>query len=258
MQLFPIKTPIIQAKDNLVEILIASMEKAKINPKNGDILVISSKVVALTQGRIVNYKTIKPSEKAKRLGKKYSLHPGFVEIILKEADFVYGGVYRAILTMKNKIFVANAGVDLSNAPEGFAILWPKNPTLVAKKFKKEIEKKFKVKIGVIISDSHCIPLRAGTFGFALATAGFKAVIDERGKKDLFGKEMRITRRAVADDLTSAAQVLMGETDWRVPAVLIRDSGVEIKDLVLDSETLMPPDECLYSSIYVEKVKKQKK
>lgn len=258
MQLFPIKTPIIKSKDDLVEILITSINKAKVKPKNGDILVISSKVVALTQGRIVNYKEIKPSEKAKVLAKKYSLHPGFVELVLKEADVVYGGVYRAVLTMKNKMFVANAGVDLSNAPEGYAILWPKKPVLVAKKLKKEIEEKFKVKIGVIISDSHCIPLRAGSFGFALATAGFNAVIDEIGKKDLFGKKMRITRRAIADDLSSAAQVLMGETDWRVPAVLIRDSGVEIKDFVLDSETLMPPDECLYSSIYVEKVKKKKK
>ena len=258
MQLFPVKTPIIQEKDNLIEILINSMNKAKIKPKDGDILVVSSKVVALTQGRIINYRTIKPSKKAKALAKKYSLHPGFVEIVLKEADVIYGGVYRAVLTMKNKVFVANAGADLSNAPEGYAILWPKNPSLVAKKIKKEIEEKFKVKIGVIISDSHCIPLRAGTFGFALATAGFNAVIDEIGKKDLFGKRMRITRRAVADDLASAAQVLMGETDWKIPAVLIRDSGVEIKNFVLDSETLMPPDECLYSSIYVEKVKKQKK
>jgi len=258
MQLFSIKTPLIKSKDDLDEILITSMKKEGIKPKNGDILVVTSKVVALTQGRIVNYKTIKPSKKAKRLAKKYSLHPEFVELVLKEADVVYGGVYRAILTMKNKIFVANAGADLSNAPEGYAILWPDNPALAAKKIKKQIEKNFKVKIGVIISDSHCIPLRAGTFGFALATAGFNSVIDERGKKDLFGKEMRITRRAIADDLSSAAQVLMGETDWRIPAVLIRGSGVEIKNFVLDSETLMPPDECLYSSIYLESVKKQKK
>jgi coenzyme F420-0:L-glutamate ligase/coenzyme F420-1:gamma-L-glutamate ligase len=256
MQLFPIKTPLIKSKDDLFKILISSMKKAGIKPKDGDILVVTSKVVALTQGRIVNYKEIKPSKKAEELAKKYSLDPGFIEIILKEADAVYGGVYRAILTMKDKVFVANAGADLSNAPEGFAILWPENPAIKAKKLKKEIENEFKVKIGVIISDSHCIPLRAGTFGFALTTVGFKSVIDERGKKDLFGKKMNITRRAIADDLASAAQILMGETDWRIPAVLIRDSGIEIKDSVENSETLMPPDECLYSSIYIEEVKKK--
>ncbi len=255
MQLFPIKTPIIQANDNLIEILIFSMQKKKLEPKNGDILVISSKVVAKSEGRIVNYKEVKPSEKAELLAKKYDLEPGFVELVLKEADKIFGGVKHAILTMKNNMFIANAGVDHSNAPEDHAILWPKNPSLSADNIRKEFKKRLNVNIGVIISDSHCSPLRTGTTGFALATSGFDAVIDERGKPDLFGKTTRITQRAVADGLASAAVVVMGETNEQIPAVLIRNTQIELTDQPSKTSTSFPPNECLFSSVYSEKIKK---
>jgi coenzyme F420-0:L-glutamate ligase len=254
MELFPIKTPIIKSKDDLINILITSMKKNKIKPKNGDILVVSSKVVALSEGRIVNYKNIKPSEKAESLAKEYNLEPGFAELVLKESDKIFGGVKRAILTMKNNMFIANAGVDHSNAPKDHAILWPKNPSLSADNIRKEFEKKLNVNIGVVISDSHCSPLRTGTTGFALANSGFNAVIDERGKKDLFGNTMRITQRAIADGLASAAVVVMGETDERIPAVLVRDSKIKLTNQPSKSSIYFPPNECLFSSIYNEKIK----
>ncbi len=255
MQLFPIKTRIIQANDNLVEILISSMKEQKLEPKNEDVLVVSSKVVALSEGRIINFKTVKPSRKAELLAKKYSLEPGFVELILQEADKVFGGVKHAILTMKNNMFIANAGVDHSNAPKDHAILWPKNPSLSADNTRKEFKKRLNVNVGVIISDSHCNPLRTGTTGFALATSGFDAVIDERGEPDLFGKTMRITQRAVADGLASASVVVMGETSESTPAVLIRDVPIKLTDKPSGSSTYFPPNQCLFSSVYSEKVKK---
>jgi len=197
---------------------------------------------------------MKASEKAKSLAKQYELEPGFVELVLQEADRVFGGVKRAMLTMKNNILIANAGVDHSNAPEDHAILWPKDPFLSADNIRKEFKKIFNVNIGVIISDSHCSPLRTGTTGFALATSGFDAIIDERGKSDLFGKKMRITQRAIADALASAAVVVMGETDEKTPAVLIRDSNIMLTGKLSKSSTHFPPSECLFSSIYNEKIK----
>jgi coenzyme F420-0:L-glutamate ligase len=255
MQLFPVKTPIIQTNDDLVEILLSSMKKQKLKPRDRDILVVSSKVVALSEGRIVNYKTVKSSEKAESLAKQYDLEPGFVELVLQESDKIFGGVKRAILTMKSNMFIANAGVDHSNAPKDHAILWPKNPSLSADNIRKEFKKKLNVNIGVIISDSHCSPLRTGTTGFALATSGFDAVIDERGKKDLFGNKMRITQRAVADGLASATVVIMGETDEKIPAVLIRDTKIKLTNQSSKSSTYFPPNECLFSSIYNENLKK---
>ena len=125
----------------------------------------------------------------------------------------------------------------------------------ADNIRKEFKKKLNVDVGVIISDSHCVPLRTGTTGFALATSGFNAVIDERGKKDLFGKKIRITQRAVADGLASAAVVIMGETDERMPAVLIRNAPINLTNQPSKSSTYFLPNECLFSSIYDEKVKK---
>ena len=255
MRLFSIKTPTIQKNDNLVEILISSIKEQKLKPKDGDILVISSKVVALTEGRIVNYKTVKPSERAESLAKQYELEPGFVQLVLQEADKVFEGVKHAILTMKNNMFIANAGVDRSNAPEDHAILWPNNPSLSADNIRREFKKRLNISIGVIISDSHCSPLRTGTTGFALATSGFDAVIDERGKPDLFGKKMRITQRPVADGLASAAVVVMGETNERIPAILIRGVPIELTDQPSKSSTYFPPNECLFSSVYNENIKK---
>jgi F420-0:gamma-glutamyl ligase len=98
-------------------------------------------------------------------------------------------------------------------------------------------------------------LRTGTTGFALATSGFDAVIDERGKQDLFGNTMRITQRAVADGLAAAAVVVMGETNERIPAVLIRDTEIKLTGQSSKSSTYFPPNECLFSSIYNEKVRK---
>jgi len=188
------------------------------------------------------------------LAERYELEPGFVELVLQEADKVFGGVKHAILTMKNNILVANAGVDHSNAPGYHAILWPKNPSLSVDNIRKEFKKKLKVNIGVVISDSHCSPLRTGTTGFALATSGFDAVMDERGKSDLFGKKMRITQRAIADGLASAAVVIMGETDEKIPAVLIKDVKIELTNQPSKSSTYFLPNECLFSSIYNEKIK----
>ncbi len=225
-----------------------------LKPKDGDILVVSSKVVALSEGRIVNYKTIKPSERAESLAKQYDLEPGFVEIVLQEANRVFGGVRRVLLTIKNNMLIANAGIDHSNAPKDHAILWPKNPTLSVDNIRKEFNKRLDIDIGVIISDSHCSPLRTGTTGFALATSGFDSIIDIRGKPDLFEKTTIITQRAISDGLAAAAVVVMGETDERTPAVLIRDSHIELTNEPSKTSTYFPPNECLFSSVYNEKVK----
>lgn len=249
MLLIPIKTPIIKNKDDLIEILLKSMKNQKIKIENGDILIISSKVVALSQGRMVNFEKIKVSKKAKELAKKYNLEEGFCELVLREADKILGGVYRAILTLKNNILIANAGIDHSNAPPKHAILLPKNLQRTAKEVRKEIEKRTKKKIGMIICDSRCQPLRLGSVGIALSTSGILLVEDVRGKKDIFGNEMLITRKANADNLCCASLVLMGETDERIPAVLVKNSGIKLSDK--KSKSFISPKDCLFAGIYRE-------
>ncbi|MEM2146580.1 MAG: coenzyme F420-0:L-glutamate ligase [Candidatus Jordarchaeaceae archaeon] len=247
MTLYPLHTKILVPGDDLTSIIIKEIENQRVPPlKDGDIIVITSKAVASTEGRIVKLSDVKPSEEAHRLAKETELEPEFVELVIRESEKNYGGVYRAILTIKNNILQANAGIDKSNVPSGYAVLLPENPARSAHIIRNQIYKKTGLKIGVIIADSRTQPLRLGTTGFALGVAGFKPVIDERGKKDLYGNILRITRRAVADNLACAAEILMGEGSEQIPVVIIKGAPVEMTENYVDeNQMIIPREECIY-------------
>jgi coenzyme F420-0:L-glutamate ligase/coenzyme F420-1:gamma-L-glutamate ligase len=228
--------------------LVESMKKENLTFEDGDILAIASKALSAADGRFVQLKKISPSEKAKKLAKKYSLAPEFVELILEESDRVYDGVYKAILTLKNNILTVNAGIDQKNAPIGYVALWPLNPQSRANQIRNEIQQRLGKKMGVLIIDSQVAPLRIGTRGIALAVSGFKPVNDLRGRKDLYGKELLITRHSVADDLASTAHLIMGESDEKVPAVLIRDAPVVFTEENINvNDMIISPEECVFMS-----------
>jgi coenzyme F420-0:L-glutamate ligase/coenzyme F420-1:gamma-L-glutamate ligase len=240
-----IRTPILKQKDDLVTIILDSLESHKLELKEWDILAISSKAIATIEVRIVPLEKVFPSEEAKQVAHRHSLEPEFSELVLKEADEIYGGVYKAILTLKKGILTVNAGVDRKNAPAGYAALWPLNPQNVADKIRTEIKQQSGRIVGVVIVDSQLAPLRMGTRGMALAVSGFRPVEDCRGKKDLFQKPLLITRRSVGDDLASTAHLLMGETNQQTPVVLIRDAPVTFVDRVDAEEMKIPERECVY-------------
>lgn len=248
MQVFPLHTRMIKPKDDLTNILLESIEKENLKFEDRDILAIASKALAAADGRFVLLKKISPSEKARKLAEKYSLAPGFVELILKESDQAYNGVYKAILTLKNHVLTVNAGIDQKNAPNGYVALWPLNPQSRANRIRNEIQKRVGKKIGVVIVDSQVAPLRMGTRGIALAVSGFKPVNDLRGKKDLYGKELSITRHAMADDIASAAHLMMGESNEKIPAVIIRDAPVVFtEESIKVDEMRIPSEECVFMS-----------
>ncbi|MEM3663279.1 MAG: coenzyme F420-0:L-glutamate ligase [Candidatus Jordarchaeales archaeon] len=244
-----IKTRVIGVGDDLVEVILEGIKRAGIKLKNYDIIVVSSKVVALSEGRVVLLEEVKPSERALKLAEQCELSPEFVEVVLKEADFVYGGVKGAVLTLKNGVLQANSGVDRSNAPPGYAILLPENPSESANKIRRKILEKTGKKVAVVIVDSRVQPLRLGNTGVALGVAGFEPVIDERGKEDIYGWKLKYTRRAVADCIAAAAEVIMGERNERVPVVLVREAPVIFTDRKVDaSEMIIPVEECMYMGV----------
>jgi coenzyme F420-0:L-glutamate ligase len=245
MKLIPIKIRLLKQGDNAVEELITAVQDNGFNIRNGDILAIADKIIAICDGRIVNLKNVTPSRKAFELAKKYQLEPPFVELVLKEADEIYGGVPRAILTLKHNFLIANAGIDHKNVPHGYAALWPLNPNESAKTLYEEIKKKTGKKIGIILVDSHVNPLRMGTTGFALGLAGFNPIKDCRGKLDLYGKPLRITRVNLVDDLAAAAHLLIGETNERTPLVIIRGAPIELIEDYNPNQINIPKEECLY-------------
>lgn len=250
MKLYAVKTKMVEIGDDLVEAVIDGLKRQNLRLEDNDVLAVASKIVAYAEGRIAKLSDIEPSEKAKELAKEFCLLPEFAELILREADRIYGGVQKAVLTLKDSILEPNAGVDNKNAPSGFVALWPSNPRKWAKKIKTEIGHKTGKKVAVLIVDSGLVPLRIGTSGLALAVAGFKPIRDTRGSKDLYGKPLIITRHAVADDLASAAHLLMGEADERTPVVLIREAPVDFNDGTYDGQDMMMPfDECLFMGTF---------
>ncbi len=250
MHLFSVKLPIIGKKDPLLEIIIKTIKESNMILKEGDILVISEKIVAISQGRIVNLSKLdKISEKAKDLANKYDMDERYVELILREAKMILGGMKHVILTKVNDFLIANSGIDQSNAGKGNVVLLPKNLKRTVLDYYKKLKKSFNInKFGIIITDSRVQPLRKGTIGIAITTAGFEPIEDLRGQPDLFNRPLEITMRAIADDLASAAQFLLNEGNQQTPIVIIRGANVKFTENP-QMKPEMDPRECLYMNIF---------
>ncbi|TFF98609.1 MAG: coenzyme F420-0:L-glutamate ligase [Promethearchaeota archaeon] len=250
LSLLPIKTPLIKPYDQLIEIIITSIEDSGRALKENDILVISGKIIATSQGRIRQLSTVKDiSPKAKDLAQKYEMDERIVELILQESDLILGGMKDVILAQINEILIANAGIDQSNAGIGNVVLFPKDLKKKAWEYWHKFREHYNIEnLGIIIADSRVQPLRKGTIGIAIATAGFEPVEDKISQPDLFGRPLKITKRAIADDLTSAAQFLLGEADEQTPLVIIRGAKIQFTDSPQIS-TELPAEECLYMNIF---------
>ncbi|MBN2096801.1 coenzyme F420-0:L-glutamate ligase [Candidatus Peregrinibacteria bacterium] len=232
MELLPLKSRLLKPGGDLLTAFRKAIGKGKL--KEGDVIVVASKAVAYSQGRLMSVESKKK----------------FRELIKKEADAVLEDG-EMVITLKNQILIPNAGIDNSNTPKGTVVLWPERPFEAARDLLKKLKKIEKIKkLGMIISDSHCQPLRMGTSGIAIGWAGFYGVQDERGKKDLFGKKMVYTQIAVADDLASAANLLMGETDASVPFVIARGLDVKWSDKAFsEKDYFIHPKKCIYKHFY---------
>lgn len=253
MELFPIKTPIIKPGDNIVDISINSLKVLNLILKDKDILVFAETPVGTSQNRIIDKKDVKEiSQKARELAIKYKMEPIFTQIILNEADVILGGVDGVLLTEKDGILIANAGVDQSNSGglNKFS-LFPDNPQKTAANIRSKIMQISGVKeLGVIIADSRVQPMKKGVIGVAIGVAGIEPIENNIGRKDLFGRELNHTTRAVADDLVSASELLMGEADEQIPIVLIRGAPVVFTDRkILTEEMLMPRQKCLFMNVF---------
>ncbi|MBS7608183.1 MAG: coenzyme F420-0:L-glutamate ligase [Candidatus Bathyarchaeia archaeon] len=250
MKLYAVRTGLVRAGDNLVDAVLTALERQNLSLEDNDVLVLASKVVAYAQGRIVRLNDVKPSKEAVELAEKFSLQKELAELILRETEKIYGGVEKALLTLKNHVLTVNAGIDNKNAPIGHVTLWPQNLKEAVRQLREEIVYKTGRRVAVVIVDSGLIPLRRGTMGIALAVAGFNPIKDCRGLKDLYGKEIVITQHAVAEDLACAAHLLMGESIEETPVVLVKEAPLEFDDGVYGPEDLaLPQSECVFMKAF---------
>ncbi|MFX0107956.1 MAG: coenzyme F420-0:L-glutamate ligase [Candidatus Hodarchaeota archaeon] len=248
----PIKTRLITPEDDILPILVTYLDEGGLSLQNSDILGLAETPLGTTEGQRVKLSEVQPTPEAFILAEKYNLLPEVAELVIQESDEILGGIPHVLLTIKNNTLMANAGVDKSNVPPGYASLLPKDARESAERLRKEAKLHYGKDIGVLIIDSRTQPLRLGNIGMALGVAGFRPVADDRGREDLFGNEMRITRRAIADNLASACTAVMGESNESVPAALIRNAPVDFVDESFDSsEMWIHPQECMYMAIFDE-------
>lgn len=223
MQIIPIHIEKeIESNDNIAELIINSEEI-----HNGDILVIAQKIISKQEGRIVELSSVIPSLLAEGISSEYEKNPHIIELILNESKQIIR-MERGILIVetKNGFICANAGIDESNVKNGFATLLPLNSDKSAENIRKEILKKINKTVSVIIADTFGRPFRMGQTNCAIGISGMNPILDYAGTKDSFEKTLRITAIAIADELCSAAELVMKKAT-NCPVAVIR--GYDFKN-----------------------------
>jgi F420-0:gamma-glutamyl ligase len=245
LQILPIKTrKVLPPQDDITDIL-NHLPKLK----EGDVLVMASKILAIHQGR-----TIKKSKFKNQKSK----------LIQQEADYFLSkhkvGDSEIVLTIKDHTLIPSAGIDESNG-NNYYILWPKNSHTQAKKIWTLLTKKNNIKnLGVIIADSHTTPLRWGTQGISIGYFGINPLKDYRGAKDIFGRQLKYTQSNVVDALANLGVLMMGEGDEQTPIVIIRGyNNLRFTNQDLRKKFLIHPKQDLYSPLLkIFKLNKNKK
>ena len=218
LQVIPIKIQKeIESGDNLVDLILESFE---IN--DGDVLVFSQKIISKNEGRIRSLSSVNPSLLADGIASSYGKDPRLVELILSESKRIVrmeNGVI--IVETKHGFVCANAGIDESNVKDGYATLLPDDPDKSANLLKDRIKQKTGKNVAIIISDTFGRPFRLGQTDVAIGIAGLEPILDYNGKPDTFGKIMQVTAIAVADEICSTSELVMGKVQ-KCPIAVIRN------------------------------------
>jgi coenzyme F420-0:L-glutamate ligase / coenzyme F420-1:gamma-L-glutamate ligase len=218
--------PLVRPGDDLVELVASALARNDVAPRAGDVLVVAQKIVSKAEGRVVDLATIEPSAKALTLAAEVDKDPRLVEVILSESVRVVRA-RRNVLIVEHRLgfIMANAGVDQSNvAPaEGSsrALLLPENPDRSADTLRRGLAAATGIDLPVVINDSFGRAWRQGTAGVAIGVAGLPALVDLRGRPDLFGRTLEASVVGFADEVAATASLVMGQADEATPVVLIR-------------------------------------
>ena len=229
----------ITSSDDITELILNSAEI-----QNDDIIVVAQKIISKQEGRIVDLNTVTPSLLSEGIASQYQKDPRLVELILSETKRIVrmqNGIL--IVETNNGTICANAGVDESNVKKGFATLLPIDSDLSAKKIRNDIKKKTNKNVVVIISDTFGRPFRMGQTNCAIGISGMSPLLDYEGTQDTFGKILRVTEIAVADELSSAAELVMGKT-LQSPVAIIRGYSFATDEHGID-ELIRPENEDLF-------------
>lgn len=242
--------PHVQAGDNLLRLVLDGLTAAQITLQAGDVLVLAQKIVSKAEGQLVDLQTVIPSPQAHALAAEVDKDPRLVELILRESTAVSRKA-RGVLVVRHRLgFVsANAGIDRSNVQQDPAeeqvLLLPTDPDQSAADLRQQLYEATGTAVGIVITDSHGRPFRQGTVGVAIGVAGLPALWDRRGETDLYGYTLRHTTVGTADEIASAASLLMGQAAEATPIVHLRGLHLPPQN-GRATDLIRPTDQDLYA------------
>jgi coenzyme F420-0:L-glutamate ligase/coenzyme F420-1:gamma-L-glutamate ligase len=226
MQLFALPDfPRVRSGDSLADFTTAALRRAGLALQPGDALVFAQKVVSKAEGRQIELASVTPGVQALELARIVRKDPRLVELVLRESRRVVRAT-RDVLIVEHRLglIMANAGIDQSNvaAPDrDCVLLLPEDPDASATRLRGQLAALTGCDPAIIVSDSFGRPWRMGTVGVAIGCAGLAATLDLRGSTDMFGRALRVTIVGHADEIASAASVLMGQAAEARPVILVR-------------------------------------
>ena len=243
--------PLVNPGVNLATLIQAGLIRANIVLENGDVLVIGQKVVSKAEGRLVDLKQVTPSTEAQRLAQESHKNPREVEVLLRESRKVLR-VRPGLIIVEHRLgfICANAGLDHSNVQgemeehSEWVLMLPIDPDASARKIRRDLCRDLDLDIGVLIIDSHGRAWRLGTVGVSIGVAGFPALLDLRGKPDLFDVLLRSTEVGLADEVAAAASIMMGQADEGQPVVHVRGLPYALREGSMQ-EIIRPEEEDLF-------------
>jgi len=213
--------PEVREGDDLSVLIVNAIDNSGIEISNGDVLIVAQKIVSKAEGRLVRLESVTPGRRALEWARDYDKDPRVVEVVLRESKRIVRMERGVLIAETEHGFVcANAGVDTSNVAEGTVALLPGDPDASARLIRSSLESALGVLIAVIVSDTFGRPWREGLVNVALGVSGMGSLIDYRGQTDSHGNELKVTVMAVADELASAAELMMKKSTG-VPAVIVR-------------------------------------
>lgn len=239
--------PLIKPGDDLAGLIASALAACGVELQDGDALVVSSKIISKSEGRIVELDTVSPSPEALDYAQQSGKDPRIVQLVLDESRAV-SRVSRGVLVTTHRLGFtsANAGIDQSNVEGGDSVvlLLPKDPDASAQRLSDQLHELAGVRVGIVVSDTHGRPFRLGNVGVAIGVAGIPALLDLRGQADLFGRVLKITQTGYADLIASAAHLVCGEGAEGLPVVLVRGLRYDHGD-GRATDLVRPPEQDLY-------------
>ena len=241
IEIIPLELPIIKEGDDIADLIINSIRKTDIPISDGDIIIIAHTIISRAEGMEFHLPSLNPSPIAELIARRTGKDPSLVELILSEASKILKVKNNTVITKTNQGWIcANSAVDQSNSLPNCAVTLPVDSSKSATLIGKKLADNFQKNLSLLIADTHGRALRRGAINVAIGSYNFSVVDDAKGREDIFGYKLKSTIVALADEVCSAAELVMGQAGEKIPVVIVK--GLKQRSTVSNIEELQFDDD----------------